>query len=105
MEGNAAGITTRHMSSMLEVTPRVWATSITGCWCRARTLNGHCSITPTAARLAGELKRNYTRRGVTLNLGDVILAAVAIHKEITLLTDNLKDFPMADLSLHSLPKT
>src|SRR5947199_40288 len=41
----------------------------------------HFPITPPAARLAGELKRNYARRGVTLNLGDVIIAAVAIRNE------------------------
>jgi len=35
----------------------------------------------------------------------VIIAAVTIHNEITLLTDNLKDLPMEGLSLHSLPKT
>jgi predicted nucleic acid-binding protein len=62
------------------------------------------AITRAAARLAGELKRDYARKGTTLNLGDVIMAAVAIHDELTLLTDNTKDFPMADLSLYPLPK-
>src|ERR1035441_8491802 len=45
-------------------------------------------ITWAAARLAGEFKRDYARKGNTLNLGDVIMAAVAIHDELTLLTDN-----------------
>lgn len=61
-------------------------------------------ITASAARLAGELKRNYGRKGSTLNLGDVIIAAVAISNEVTLLTDNIKDFPMEGLSLYPLPK-
>ena len=61
-------------------------------------------ITPPAARLAGLLKRDYARKGTTLNLGDVIIAAVAIHNRLTLLTDNTKDFPMEDLSLQPLPK-
>jgi predicted nucleic acid-binding protein len=39
-----------------------------------------------------------------LDLGDVIIAAVAIHNELTLLTDNTKDFPLAGLSLYPLPK-
>src|SRR5450759_4662994 len=39
----------------------------------------HVPIAPSAARLAGELKRDYARKGTTLNLGDVIIAAVAIH--------------------------
>ncbi len=64
----------------------------------------HVPIAPSAARLAGELKRDYARKGTTLNLGDVIIAAVAIHNKLTLLTDNTKDFPMADLSLYPLPK-
>jgi predicted nucleic acid-binding protein len=35
----------------------------------------------------------------------VIIAAVAIHNGLTLLTDNVKDFPMDDLSLSPLPET
>jgi predicted nucleic acid-binding protein len=54
--------------------------------------------------LAGEFKHDYACKGTTLNLGDVIMAAVAIHDELTLLTDNTRDFPMADLSLYPLPK-
>jgi predicted nucleic acid-binding protein len=63
----------------------------------------HIPISPPAARLAGELKRDYARKGSTLNLGDVIIAAVAIYNDLTLLTDNTKDFPMKDLSLFPLP--
>ncbi len=63
----------------------------------------HFPITPPAARLAGELKRNHAQKGTTLNLGDVIIAAVAIHYGLTLLTDNLKDYPMRALSLYPLP--
>ena len=61
-------------------------------------------ITLPAARLAGLLKRDYSRKGVTLNLGDVIIAAVAIDNQLTLLTDNTKDFPMPNLVLYPLPK-
>jgi predicted nucleic acid-binding protein len=64
----------------------------------------HFPITPSAARLAGELKRDYARKGATLNLGDVIIAAVAIYYGLTLLTDNVKDFPMENLTLHALPR-
>ena len=63
----------------------------------------HIPIAPPAARMAGELKRNYARKGKTLNLGDVIIAAVAIYNELTLLTDNIKDSPMKNLLLHPLP--
>ncbi len=61
-------------------------------------------IVPAAARLAGGLKREHSRKGTTLNLGDAIIAAVAIHNDLVLLTDNTKDFPMAELSLYPLPK-
>jgi predicted nucleic acid-binding protein len=64
----------------------------------------HFPIAPPAARLAGEFKRDYARKGTTLNLGDAIIAAVAVHNELTLLTDNTRDFPMAGLSLYPLPK-
>lgn len=62
-------------------------------------------ITQQAARLAGLLRRNYGRKGTTLNLGDVMIAAVGIENQLTLLTDNVKDFPMEDLSLYAMPKT
>ena len=61
-------------------------------------------ITQQAARLAGLLRRDYGRRGTTLNLGDVMIAAVGIENQLTLLTDNVKDFPMKDLSLYAMPK-
>ena len=61
-------------------------------------------ISRTAARLAGLLKRDYARKGVTLNLGDVTIAAVALDNKLTLLTDNLKDFPVEGLLLFPLPK-
>ena len=62
-------------------------------------------ITQQAARLAGLLRRDYGRKGTTLNLGDVMIAAVGIENQLTLLTDNVKDFPMEDLSLYAMPKT
>jgi len=65
----------------------------------------HIPIAPPAARMAGELKRDYARKGTTLNLGDVLIAAVAMHNKLSLLTDNSKDFPMASLSLYPLPKS
>jgi len=64
----------------------------------------YLTISPQAARLAGDFKRNYARKGITLNLGDVIIAAVAVEHEFTLLTDNVKDFPMEDLSVYPLQK-
>lgn len=60
-------------------------------------------ITWPVARLAGLLKRDHARKGKTLNIADATIAAVAIAYELTLLTDNVKDFPMRELRLYPLP--
>jgi predicted nucleic acid-binding protein len=57
-------------------------------------------ITFPVAELAGRLKQGYSREGKTLSVPDTIVAAVAIHNNLTLITDNTKDFPMKELSLH-----
>ncbi|MGA8027433.1 MAG: type II toxin-antitoxin system VapC family toxin [Bryobacteraceae bacterium] len=60
------------------------------------------SVTFLVARLAGLLKRDYSRKGKTLTFTDATIAAVAIHHEIPLITDNVKDFPMKEVELHSM---
>ena len=60
-------------------------------------------MTWPVAEMAGLLKRDYGKKGQTLNLGDVIIAATALHNNLTLITDNIKDFPMQNLSLYPLP--
>ena len=59
-------------------------------------------ITFTIARLAGLLKRDYSKKGKVLTVLDATVAAVAIHHGIPLITDNVKDFPMRELQLYSL---
>jgi predicted nucleic acid-binding protein len=54
------------------------------------------------ARMAGLLKRDYSRKGVTLATTDVTIAAVAIHHQLTLITDNLKHYPMKELRRYPL---
>jgi tRNA(fMet)-specific endonuclease VapC len=61
-------------------------------------------ITWPIAELAGLLKRGHGKKGQTLNLGDVMIAATALHNGVPLLTDNTKDFPMKELKLYPLPK-
>ena len=65
---------------------------------------GYYHITWAVARLAGLLKRDYARKGRTLNIADATIAAVALAHELTLLTDNANDFPMKELSLFPLPE-
>lgn len=60
-------------------------------------------ITWEIARLAGELKNLWARKGRTVLLPDAMIAAVALHHQTPLLTDNPKDFPMPELSLYPMP--
>ena len=59
-------------------------------------------ITWTVARLAGLVKRDYSKKGITLATTDVTIAAVALHHQLSLITDNLKHYPMKELSLYPL---
>lgn len=61
-------------------------------------------VTFAIARLAGLFKRDYSKKGQTLSIGDTIIAAVAIHHGFPLITDNTKDFPMKQLQLHTFPQ-
>jgi predicted nucleic acid-binding protein len=61
------------------------------------------NITWAVARVAGLLKRDYARKGTTLTVADATIAAIATVYELTLIRDNVKDFPMKDLSLYPLP--
>jgi predicted nucleic acid-binding protein len=60
-------------------------------------------VTWDVARLAGELKNQWSKKGHTLLLPDVTVAAVALSNGLTLLTDNRKHFPMRELELMPLP--
>jgi predicted nucleic acid-binding protein len=62
-------------------------------------------ISRAAARVAGLLKRDHARKGISLNLGDATIAAVALDGKLTLLTDNIEDFPMEGLLILPLPKS
>jgi predicted nucleic acid-binding protein len=60
-------------------------------------------VTWPVARLAGLLKRDYAKKGASLTTADTTIAAVAMVNGLTLLTDNIKDFPMKELVLYPLP--
>jgi predicted nucleic acid-binding protein len=59
-------------------------------------------VTWPIARLAGEIKRDYGRKGLTLATTDATIAAVALHDQLTLITNNLRHYPMKELSLYSV---
>jgi predicted nucleic acid-binding protein len=57
------------------------------------------------AKRAGLYKRDYGKRGSTLSLTDCTMAAVAVENHLTLITDNVRNFPMKELSLFPFPAT
>ena len=50
-----------------------------------------------AARLAGRWRYAFARRGVTINLADALIAAVAVQNDLALVTANIKHYPMKEL--------
>jgi tRNA(fMet)-specific endonuclease VapC len=56
-------------------------------------------ITWKVAARAGALRYAWARKGHTLSLPDVTIAAVAIEHNLILLTDNARHFPMPELRL------
>jgi|SRR5579883_396293 predicted nucleic acid-binding protein len=73
---------------------------------KTKTLLGaleYYPITRHAAETGGSLKRDHSKKGITLSLTDAMIAAVAIQHQLTLITDNVKDFPMKELALYPLP--
>ena len=60
-------------------------------------------ITWEVATTAGLLKRDWARRGITLSLPDVTVAAVALVNNLELMTDNSRHYPMPELKLYRFP--
>ena len=50
--------------------------------------------TPAIAKEAGRYRYEFARRGITLSATDSLIAAVAIANNATLITNNVRDFPM-----------
>ena len=60
-------------------------------------------LTGASGRRAGVLKQQWARKGRTLALADMIVAAIALERGCSLMTDNRKDFPMEELEMFDLP--
>jgi len=56
-------------------------------------------IDNAVADLAGELVRNWKAKNKTLSIGDVLIAATALHHELDLVTTNARHFPMPELTV------
>lgn len=59
-------------------------------------------LTKPIAEWAGECKLSYQKKGFTLSLPDVAIAAIAIANDLVLMTDNPKHYPMPELELRVL---
>lgn len=59
-------------------------------------------ITREVAMQAGQDRYRYARRGIALTTTDALIAALARERNATLVTANIKDFPMEDLTLFPL---
>jgi tRNA(fMet)-specific endonuclease VapC len=55
------------------------------------------------ARYAGLLKNEWAKKGRTLGVVDLIIAATALAHGLVLMTDNRKYYPMPQLGLYPLP--
>jgi predicted nucleic acid-binding protein len=60
-------------------------------------------MTGAIARRAGALKSAWARKGRTLSLADMTVAATALEHSLALMTDNRKDFPLPELTLYPYP--
>jgi predicted nucleic acid-binding protein len=63
----------------------------------------YIATSESAAELAGSLLHQYKKKGITLSLTDVMIAAVAMSEGHTLVTDNVKNFPMPELNVMAAP--
>ncbi len=59
-------------------------------------------VTRELAESAGEYKREYAKKGITLSLADVTIAAVAVGNNLVLATDNPKHYPMPEINLKQI---
>lgn len=64
----------------------------------------YLATTPEAARQAGVWRYAYMRRGQTLAVTDCLIAAIAVSHQATVVTGNVKDFPMPEVAILPLPR-
>jgi len=60
-----------------------------------------CTVDRSIAHWAGSSLRKYRKKGVTLGLADVIIAATAVIHHLTLVTFNTSHYPMSELHILS----
>jgi predicted nucleic acid-binding protein len=63
----------------------------------------YLDVTREIAQFAGKLRCRWRTKGQTLSVADVTIAAVALHHGLILLTDNVRHFPMPELTRYPMP--
>lgn len=74
---------------------------------QAEQFLGQLTFLPTseqAARRAGAWRYSYKRQGISLSTTDCLIAATALEHDARLVTGNLRDFPMKDVTIIPLPR-
>ena len=62
------------------------------------------STSSEAAEQAGRWRFRYARRGRNVPLTDALIAATALHHAATIVTGNVRDYPMPGVSVLPLPR-
>lgn len=57
----------------------------------------YLAMDESVARQAGALRKTYRAKGKNLALADTLIASLAMSRNLILLTDNIKDYPMPRL--------
>ena len=60
-------------------------------------------VSLAVAKEAGRYSYEFVRRGTHLSTTDTLIAATAIAEDATLITANIKDFPMEEIQLLEQP--
>jgi len=66
-----------------------------------------CEFLPTTLTIAcraGEWRYQYARAGITLATTDTLIAAIAHGHQARVVTGNLADYPMPDVTVIALPR-
>lgn len=62
-------------------------------------------ITKKASVQAGIFRADYQKKGKQLSTADALIAAVSISEQATVVTNNIKDYPMEEVSLLQIDST
>ncbi|MFC1790719.1 type II toxin-antitoxin system VapC family toxin [Patescibacteria group bacterium] len=65
---------------------------------------GSLPVDTITARFAAQYRQTYLKKGNKLKLPDCLIAATCKIYQATLVTFNVADYPMRDISLFKLPK-